>query len=56
MDRVALQIILSKEQTKEIARSIYGDIADYIQAHQQEYEDFLNIEYPCLQKKYQTKK
>lgn len=40
------QVLLSKEQVREIARSIYGDIAEYIQAHQEEYKEFLLCENP----------
>ncbi|WP_316636952.1 hypothetical protein [uncultured Ruminococcus sp.] len=50
MDCGDLHITLSNEQAKDIARAIYGDIADYIQAHKQEYSVFLKDEYPILQR------
>lgn len=46
MDCGDLRVTMSKEQAKDIARAIYGDIADYIQAHKQEYAVFLKDEYP----------
>lgn len=46
MDCGDLHITLSNEQAKDIARAIYGDIADYIQVNKQEYTVFLKDEYP----------
>lgn len=35
------ELIISKEQAQEIARTIYADIGDYIKNHREEFELFL---------------
>lgn len=35
---------MSDKQIKEFARTIFADIATYIEAHQKEYEEFLRNE------------
>lgn len=40
------QFNMSSEQVKEIATALYPFISEYIQEHQQEYEEFLKTEYP----------
>jgi hypothetical protein len=34
-------ILINKEQAERFARHIYRDIAAYIEAHREEYEEFL---------------
>lgn len=38
----AKQILVSTKQAKMFAAEVYSDIAEYINSHQQEYEDFLH--------------
>lgn len=40
------QFNMSSEQVKDIATALYPFISEYIQEHQQEYEEFLKAEYP----------
>ena len=36
-----IKIEINKRQAREFALAVYMDIADYIEAHQAEYEEFL---------------
>lgn len=39
-----MTIEISKNQAKEFAAAIFDSIASYIEAHQEEYEEFLRSE------------
>lgn len=41
MDCGQVQVLLNKEQAQEFAKAIFADIADYVENHREEYEQFL---------------
>ena len=41
MNSEELQVLLSKEQARDFANAIFADIADYVESHREEFEQFL---------------